>query len=221
MSGAAAAGPAVDVVAHPLLEAAILVCRLPRPLGELPSPAWLIDLLRLDAPVPADLAGLRDDAARAAVRDLLRHGGFKPTGRNKPACEYLAQAAERGELGSINAAVDVCNAVSLHAALPISVVDLDRARSPLRIESAAPGASYVFNRSGQAIDLEGLLCLCDADGPCANAVKDSERTKTSPATTATLSVLWGTRALPGRAARAAGWYAELLRRLGADASCNR
>ena len=40
---------------------------------------------------------------------------------------------------------------------------------------APAGASYVFNASGQAIDLGGLLCLFDADGPCANAVKDAQR----------------------------------------------
>jgi hypothetical protein len=68
----------------------------------------------------------------------------------------------------------------------------------------------VFNASGQEIDLAGLLCLFDAEGPCANAVKDAQRTKTGPATTRTLSILWGARALPGRAAEAAAWYRGLL-----------
>ena len=79
---------------------------------------------------------------------------------------------------SINAAVDVCNIVSLHSGLPISVVDLAKATPPFRVAVAAAGSSYVFNASGQTIDLGGLLCLCDADGPCANAVKDAQRTKT-------------------------------------------
>ena len=38
---------------------------------------------------------------------------------------------------------------------------------------AAEGAKYAFNASGQEIDLSGLICLCDAAGPCANAVKDA------------------------------------------------
>jgi hypothetical protein len=80
---------------------------------------------------------------------------------------------------------------------------------------APPGASYVFNASGQAIDLGGLLCLSDADGPCANAVKDAQRTKTGADTRRTLSLLWGTVALPGRAARAEAWYRSLLERQGA------
>ena len=50
-------------------------------------------------------------------------------------------------------------------------------------DAVAPaGASYIFNASGQSMDLSGLLCLFDADGPCANPVKDAQRTKTGPET---------------------------------------
>jgi DNA/RNA-binding domain of Phe-tRNA-synthetase-like protein len=149
------------------------------------------------------------------VRDLLRHGGFKPTGRSKPASEYLVRAVTNGVLGAINAAVDACNVVSLHSGLPISVVDLDHARAPFRIGLAEKGATYVFNASGQTIDIGGLLCLFDAEGPTANAVKDAQRTKTTPETRRTLSVVWGTTALPGRAQAAAQWYRALLHALGA------
>jgi DNA/RNA-binding domain of Phe-tRNA-synthetase-like protein len=198
-------------VPHPLLESCAFATTFAAPLGELPSPDWLAALLRVDATAP--LAS--GDAVRAAVRDLLRHGGYKPTGRGKPASEYLLRAAGEGTLGPINAAVDACNVVSLHSGLPISVVDLDRARPPFRIAVASDGERYVFNAAGQEITLGGLLCLHDADGPCANGVKDSQRTKTGSTTRRTLSVIWGTRALPGRAAAAGAWYRELLGRLGA------
>src|SRR6185437_16056779 len=122
----------------------------------------------------------------------------------------LLKAVREGSLWSINVAVDACNVVSLHSGLPISVVDLDRTREPLRVGLAMAGASYVFNASGQTIDLGGLLCLFDAEGPCANAVKDAQRTKTTPQTRKTLSVVWGTTALPGRAAKAEEWYRSLL-----------
>jgi DNA/RNA-binding domain of Phe-tRNA-synthetase-like protein len=115
-------------------------------------------------------------------------------------------------------AVDVCNVVSLDSGLPISVVDLERVRPPLRIAVCREKTAYVFNASGQQIDVEGLLCLFDAEGACANAVKDSQRTKTSGETRKTLSVLWGTRALPGRTAEAAVWYRSLLERVGARVS---
>lgn len=197
---------------HPLLDAVAFTTEFPAPLGEVGRVEAVLSLLALDAPAP-----LRsDDTVRGAVRDLLRHGGYKPTGRGKPASEYLVRAVGEGALSSINAAVDACNVVSLHSGLPISVVDLDLAKPPFRVGVAKEGDSYVFNASGQTIDLAGLLCLFDAEGPCANAVKDAQRTKTTPATRRTLSVLWGTNALPGRAAQAMAWYRELLGRLGAQ-----
>ena len=176
------------------------------------TPPEIFALLSLDAAAPLK----SDDAVREAVRVLLRHGGFKPSGRSKPASEYLIRAVGDGALSSINACVDVCNIVSLHSGLPISVVDLAKAKPPFHIAIAPAGASYVFNASGQSIDLSGLLCLCDADGPCANAVKDAQRTKTDASTMQTLTVIWGTNALPGRTAEAEKWYRELLHRLGAS-----
>jgi DNA/RNA-binding domain of Phe-tRNA-synthetase-like protein len=204
----------IDVEPHPLLEIASFVTSFPAPLGSLPPGEELRGLLSLAAPAPLRA----DDGVRAAVRDLLRHGGYKPTGRGKPASEYLIRAATDGALGTINAAVDACNAVSLHSGLPISVVDLDRALPPHRVAVADPFARYVFNASGQEIGLGGLLCLFDAEGPCANAVKDAQRTKTHADTVRTLSIVWGTRALPGRAAEAAAWYRALLERTGAATS---
>jgi DNA/RNA-binding domain of Phe-tRNA-synthetase-like protein len=196
---------------HPLLDALAFTTTFPGPLSSLPSPEWLAALLKQGASAPLS----SDDTVRGVVRDLLRHGGYKPTGRGKPASEYLVRAAGDGSLGSINAAVDACNAVSLHSGLPISVVDLDRAQAPFRLGIAPEGSEYVFNASGQTIDLSGLLCLFDAEGPCANAVKDAQRTKTNADTRRTLTVLWGAKALGDRTARAFAWYRELLERLGA------
>jgi DNA/RNA-binding domain of Phe-tRNA-synthetase-like protein len=121
-----------------------------------------------------------------------------------------------GRLASINLAVDACNVVSLHSGLPISVVDLDRAQPPFRVGLAPSGASYVFNASGQTIDLGGLLCLFDVEGPCGSAVKDAQRTKTGPETRRTLSLIWSSIKLPGRAAQAEGWYRSLLEKEGAN-----
>jgi DNA/RNA-binding domain of Phe-tRNA-synthetase-like protein len=202
----------LTVAPHPLLDLQVFVTQFPRPLGDMAPVAVFLDLLRPDARAP-----LRsDDDVRKAVRDLLRVGGFKPTGRSKPASEYLVRAVSEGRLGAINAAVDAGNAVSLHSGLPISVVDLDRAREPLRVGVAAPGSAFVFNVAGQSIEVSGLLCLHDVEGPCANAVKDAQRTKTSAGTTRTLSLIWGTSSLPGRAAQAAAWYRELLGAAGAS-----
>lgn len=201
----------VTVDSHPLLDLRVFLTRFPGPLGQLSSPPELRALLDSEAAAP-----LRsDDSVREAVRQLLRYDGFRPAGRSKPASEYLLKAVGEGRLASINIAVDVCNIVSLHSGLPISVVDLDRAHEPFRVGVAPAGSSYVFNAAGQAIDLGGLLCLFDAEGPCANAIKDAQRTKTGPETRRTLSLVWGTVTLPGRAAQAEAWYRNLLEERGA------
>ena len=130
---------------HPSLDAKLFVTGFSRPLGAMASPDWLLALLRGDAASPMS----PDASVKGAARDLLRHGGYKPTGRGKPASEYLARAAAENSLATINLAVDACNVVSLHSGLPISVVDLDRAPAPFRIALAAADSRYVFNASGQ------------------------------------------------------------------------
>lgn len=204
--------PEIEVEDHPLLRVAAFTTRFPAPLGEIATPASAAALLREDADAPLG----RDEAVRGAVRDLLRWGGYKPTGRGKPASEYLVRAAGEGALGSINPAVDACNAVSLHSGLPVSVVDLALARPPFRIALAPARSSYVFNLGGQEIALDGLLCLFDAEGPCANAVRDSQRTKTRPETTDTLSVIWSAAGHEERLRAAERWYRSLLESAGAS-----
>lgn len=201
----------VTIDSHPLLDAKVFLAKFPDPLGQVTTPSRIRDGLSLSASAPLST----DDTVRGHVRDLLRHGGYKPTGRGKPSSEYLLRAVGEGALGAINVAVDACNVVSLHSGLPISIIDLERATSPLRIGLAPPGTKYVFNASGQEIDVGGLLCLFDADGPCANGVKDAQRTKTHADTRVTLAVVWGSKALDGRAARAAAWFRELLEEAGA------
>lgn len=146
----------------------------------------------------------RDEAfppeeTRKAVRDLLRTRGFKPTGRNKPASEYLARAATDGRFPRISNVVDACNYYSLLTGFPISLLDLDRAggdETALEIREGAEAESYVFNPAGQAIDLTGLLCVARVGAePLGNAVKDSMATKTTEDTQNVLAVLWATRRL--------------------------
>ena len=200
----------VEVEAHPLLEVVVLSCVFPQHLGEASTEA-LLDQFSVDYSAPLSTG----DDVKLAVRDLLRVGGFKPSGRSKPASEYLIKAASGGFLSSINKAVDVCNVVSLHSGLPISVVDRERVNGELSIAVVEEGTRYVFNASGQEIDLSGLICLRDEQGPCANAVKDSQRTKTNADSSQCLYVFWGTSDLPGRAQQAADWAAELLVQEGA------
>ncbi len=131
-----------------------------------------------------------EEAVRAAARDMLRWGAYRPTGRGKPASEYLLRAAgPEGEgFPRINAPVDACNLVSLEALLPISLWDVDLAAADAyTFRRGRPEEAYVFNASGQAIALRDLAvgCRLGADGaeePIVNPVKDSLATKTTPQT---------------------------------------
>ena len=202
----------LDVEEHPSLDFGALQAELPQLVGDSVSPDWLMALLSADVPAPLQ----RNEQARTAVRDMLRHGGFKPTGRSKPASEYLVKAVSEGRLGSINLPVDLGNVVSFHSGVPISVVDVDRTEGALRVGIAPADSRFVFNQAGQEIDVSGLLCLQDAQGPCANAVKDSMRTKTTPETRRVLCVVWGVQGIEPDTAAIVSWYRELLERAGAQ-----
>lgn len=201
------------VCPHPLLDLEAMELRFPLLQGRLPPPPSLTSMLALDAEAPMR----RSEDVRAAARALLRHAGFQPSGRSKPASEYLVRAAQEGALSSINLAADLVNVVSLHSGLPLSVVDLDKAGPPLRVEVGAEDAEFVFNASGQRIKVGRLLGLSDASGPCANAVKDAQRTKTDGGTTRALVLIWGSVAVPGCAGQVASWLRDLARGLGVQA----
>jgi DNA/RNA-binding domain of Phe-tRNA-synthetase-like protein len=156
-----------------------------RPKAEVPQ-AYLSELLaRVRASGESFLAPER----KAAVRDMLRHGKYKPAGRAKPSSEYLLAAALEGDFPLVNGPVDANNAVSLEWGYPASVFDAAKTGPKLLLRRGAAGESYVFNPSGQVIDLEDLLVACrrspgtDAIGdarpwePCGNPVKDAMATK--------------------------------------------
>ena len=146
--------------------------------------AFLADLLvRVRSSGEAFLAPER----KAAVRNMLRHGKYKPAGRAKPSSEYLLAAALEGEapMGGfplVNGPVDANNAASLAWGYPASIFDVAKCGRDLLLRWGQPGESYVFNLSGQVIDLEDLLVLCRPrpDGgweACGNPVKDAMATK--------------------------------------------
>lgn len=191
---------------HLLLEIGAFVTRFSASLAAVEAP----DTIRMLCGSSSGAPLTSSDQVRGAIRELLRAGGFKPAGRNKPASEYLAAAAAEGRFPRINAAVDACNAVSLHSGLPISLLDVDRLVAPLRIGVAPAGTTYAFNPSGQVIDASGLLGLFDAEGASGTPVKDAQRTKTHDDTRTTLSIVWGTNALPGRTTETTRWYRELV-----------
>ncbi len=204
----------IEVHPHPQLCLRCFVTEFSQRIENLTTPASVLELFAANAEAPF----ASSDVIRKTTRDMLRVCGFKPTGRSKPAAEYLIKAVEKEILSPINVPVDVCNAVSLHSGIPISVVDCDllneSTTAPLKVMPAEKNTRYVFNASGQEMDIGGLLCLWDADGPCANAVKDSQRTKTNPQTKRVLTLMWGTQDLSDRVGQVESWYRSLLEPFG-------
>ncbi|GMQ82513.1 MAG: hypothetical protein BMS9Abin05_1967 [Rhodothermia bacterium] len=146
---------------------------------------------RLESLLQSRREGLSEteDSWRQSVRDILRNGTYKPTGRGKPASEYLIRASAEEKFPRINAPVDVCNYISLFSLLPVSVWDLNRAgSSDYTVRLGFEGEDYEFNAVGQRIDLNDLVVGCAVsndrpDGlPVVNPVKDSLATKTSDRT---------------------------------------
>jgi DNA/RNA-binding domain of Phe-tRNA-synthetase-like protein len=133
-----------------------------------------------------------DEARISAVRAMLRHGRYRPSGRGKPASEYLARLPS-DRFPRIYPVVDVINLTSLEAQLPVSLIDLGRlGASAFHLRRGREGEGYVFNAGGQTIDVQDLLTVCTVpdDEPVANPVKDSMRAKVGPDSGDVLAVVY-------------------------------
>jgi DNA/RNA-binding domain of Phe-tRNA-synthetase-like protein len=187
-------------------------------LGCSPGPSPPALAAALDAAIAQARGRADTDVVTGPVRDLLRHGRYKPTGRGKPASEYLLAAAREGTFPRVSALVDINNLVSLETLLPASVID--RARAGARrflVRRGRDGESYVFNGAGQTIELRDLLLVATLpdDRPIANPVKDAMATKVPVDADAgpreILAVLYAPAALASMLPGAAARFASLLR----------
>jgi len=166
------------------------------------------------------------EAVVGSVRDLLRYRKYKPTGRGKPASEYLLNAARDDRFPRVGTLVDINNLVSLQSLLPISLIDLDRAApapssaSEFVVRRGRAGESYVFNASGQRIELEDLLLVARLpdDRPCATPVKDSMETKLAEGSRNVMAVLYAPPGLRGRLADATSAFERALEQWAGAAS---
>ena len=132
---------------------------------------------------------------KKGIRDVLRTAGYKPSGRGKPASEYLGAMARKGEFPRIDVLVDINNLLSLDTGLPISVLDLGKFSGRPTLRFGTEDERYVFNTSGQEIGLKGLMVVCDGDVPRGTPVKDSMATKVGPGTASVLVVIYGSAAV--------------------------
>jgi DNA/RNA-binding domain of Phe-tRNA-synthetase-like protein len=129
---------------------------------------------------------------KEGVRGLLRRGGFKPSGRSKPASEYLLQSAKEGRFPWINNIVDINNFISMKYGLPISALDLMIVGDSVQFRYGKAGEKYIFNQAGHEIELENLLCVgrADPDEPLGNPVKDSMTGKLKATTNSVLIAIY-------------------------------
>lgn len=121
------------------------------------------------------------DHLQKGIRGVLKSFGFHPSGRNRPASEFLYKDLQnRKEFNSINNVVDINNHISLKCNLPISVLDLDKTGYNLCVRIGLEGEDYVFNHEGQVLSLKKLLLIArqGENSPAyGSPVKDSQATK--------------------------------------------
>jgi DNA/RNA-binding domain of Phe-tRNA-synthetase-like protein len=180
---------------HPTLRLALISARDVR---AAPSAAPLLqELAEAEQAVRAD-PSLFPEPVRQALRDVLRAGGYKPTGRGKPASEFLLAQALGSGLPRILDLVDINNLASLRHAHPISVFDAAKLGTELGLRYGREGERFVFNASGQSMDIAGLPVIARglARDPAGNAVKDAMTCKVTAETTSVLYVVYGSARLP-------------------------
>lgn len=205
--------------------------RLPNPAGGVALGLVRAEGVRTDAAPPGLASALAEieaasgelgprlEARRKAARDMLRNAPYRPTGRGKPASEYLLRAAAEAAFPRINAVVDAANLVSAQALLPVSLWDLERAAAERYVfRLGREGEAYVFNPAGQALELEGLVAGCRVrageEEPIVTPVKDAQATKTTPETRRVAACLYAPpsevapEALEALCEALAGWLAR-------------
>jgi DNA/RNA-binding domain of Phe-tRNA-synthetase-like protein len=128
-----------------------------------------------------------EDEFRKACRDMMRNGRYKPTGRGKPASEYLLRTAHEGAFPRINTLADINNYISMKYLVPISLWDTDKAEADSWLfRLGKPEESFVFNPSGQTLDLNDLIVGFavhnGTETPIVTPVKDCQQTKTGEKT---------------------------------------
>lgn len=111
-----------------------------------------------------------------AARKLYRKFGTDPT-RTRPSSEALLRRVKKGEpLPRINSLVDVANALSVQLQVPVGLYDLGKAKGDeLVIRLGAKGEGYE-GIGKERVNVEGRICVADAEGPCGNPSADSART---------------------------------------------
>jgi DNA/RNA-binding domain of Phe-tRNA-synthetase-like protein len=148
----------------------------------------------------------------AALRRAYRTLGKDPT-RYRGSQEALLRRVLKGKgLYHINTVVDINNLISLESFHSIGTFDVSRIEPPVVLRAGLPGETY-YGIGRDLLNVEGLPLLTDRQGPFGSPTSDSERSKVTIATAATLTTILsftGTAKLADqcqRMARLLGQYA--------------
>lgn len=182
-----------------------------------PSPAEYLREIAVEIKPLLQPGWVYPDHLQKGIRSLLKSFGFHPSGRNRPASEFLVKDLQaRGSFHAINNVVDINNHLSLVSHLPISIIDLDRAGDRLCLRLGGEHEAYVFNREGQLLALKHLLVIARAEGDHAavgSPVKDSQATKITETTRRAFGVIYTAATITpeGELAALLQRFAELLK----------
>lgn len=150
-------------------------------LSETLSP--MLQRLLQDTPL-ADIPNLRE--SRAAYKAF-----GKDPGRYRISSESLYRRIRQGkELYRINSVVDANNLASLETGFSVGSYDLSHVDKDILLRLGQPGEVY-RGIGKDALNLENLPLLCDAQGPFGGATSDSTRAMIRPETTTCLTVIYG------------------------------
>jgi DNA/RNA-binding domain of Phe-tRNA-synthetase-like protein len=190
-----------------------------------PSPPEYLQAIATDVqPVLAPEFAFPDHLQKG-IRSLLKSYGFHPSGRNRPASEYLVKDLQgRGSFFAINNVVDINNHISLLSHLPISVFDLDLTGTSLCARLGMDGEKYVFNKEGHELALRDLVVTARTTGDqqaVGSPIKDSHATKIQAATRRALGVIYTATTLTpaDELERWLSRFADLLRRYAGAQTC--
>lgn len=164
------------------------------------------------------------DRMQKGVRSLLKSYGFHPSGRSRPASEFLAKDIQaRGSFKTINNLVDIINHLSIQSCLPISLLDRAKTGESLCLRIGTEKEVYVFNKEGQELSLKNLLIVAKADGgltPYGSPVKDSQATKVFESTHQIIGIIYSSPSVVDHKTLAGylNQFAELLKSEGRASS---
>lgn len=134
------------------------------------------------------------DHLQKGIRSVLKSYGFHPSGRNRPASEFLVKDLQaRGCFNPINNAVDINNHLSLLSHLPISILDRAKTGDHLCIRTGTDQEKYIFNKEGHELTLKNLLIIASGEHqntPFGSPVKDSQSTKIFQETKSLVGIIY-------------------------------